>query len=146
MRHSITAPLLVLLFLSLPEPERTQNWNIDAGSGGGDETPYNMGNRADPGSTPAPTQRSGWEWMPRDAFDEFIEEFDSVTAENCHLHRDARMDPDTLQAVTVFNDLIPVRSPPHAINYDLQDYYHFPFLGVRIRHTHGRTFCRIWKL
>lgn len=115
MRDSITVPLLVLLFLSLPQPERTQNWNSDAGGSGGDETPYNTGNRVDPGITPVPTRRSGWDWMPRDTFDEFIAEFDSVTAENCHLHRDARMSPDTLQAVTVFNDLIPVSSPAFTL-------------------------------
>lgn len=129
IRDSITVPFVVLLLLSLPQPERTQNGNSDAG--GGEEIPYNMGNRADPGSTPAPTRRSGWDWMPRDAFDEFITEFDSVTAENCHEHRDARMSPDTLQAVTVFNDLIPVRSPALVLLFTgMPPSYHYPFLRV----------------
>lgn len=109
------ASLLVLLVLSLPHPESTQagDGDGDAGGGGGgsgadEEPPYNTGDRAEPGSTPVATRRSGWDWMKSDAFDEFIAEFDSVTPENCREHLGARMSSDTLQAVTVFNDLIPV--------------------------------------
>jgi hypothetical protein len=104
---SLSVPLLALLLLSLPPPECTQN-----GEDGG-ETRYNTGDRADAGSTPPPSRRSGWEWMPRDAFDEFIAEFDNVTADNCKDQLNARMRSDTLQAVTVFNDLIPVWDVSH---------------------------------
>ena len=56
------------------------------------------------------SRRSGWEWMGRDAFDEFIEEFDAVRADNCHDHRGARMPTDTLSQTLAYNNILTVRS------------------------------------
>lgn len=54
------------------------------------------------------SRRSGWEWMGRDAFDEFIEEFDRLNADNCHEQLSTRMPLNTISQTISFNGILSV--------------------------------------
>ena len=57
-----------------------------------------------------PSRRNGWEWMGRDAFDEFIDEFDTVRADNCQDHFSMRMPLNTISQTISYNGILSVRN------------------------------------
>lgn len=85
------------------------------------------------------SRRSGWEWMGRDAFDEFIDEFDAVRADNCHDNRGARMPTDTVSQTLAYNNILPVRDAFRAAHLHSHRHWHWHWRSAL--HCCTRTQC-----
>ena len=58
--------------------------------------------------------RSGWEWMKQDAYDEFMDEFNTIAAHNCRPKRGLTMNANTVSQLPKFNTMLEVRTALRA--------------------------------